>query len=577
MSSGRSNENEMVSPTLKSPRDSPLSPEFSPPDLPASVRQSLRFANMVETATNDVGPLASIAATSAAPAATLRSAIASDENAPGLLLRVYEDLRDRIAQSRQTTYSEVAPTVTNDLSTNIDQLKTPVDSLNSECRSLRVRLAAAEDRVRDLKSSPVSTAPLANIPTPTPPVTSVPYPIPFPPVNHAHTSQVGAASETPTTPHISTPISRSNVSAATPYPSSLPHPTIPNITLSHRVTYEQFLRGELPTSTTPPHPSHTLSSLHTLQPRTPLYVTNRVPGLEPKRTLLPPFATVVSYDTYRIHDKRTILYPNENLGLHRIKRKPEGLIPTLKPFNGTNGTKHLRYFAELRHGFDSLGVPEAAAVRSLHFLLDGEARTFYELFAARGTLSATRSREFTWPHAVYELLDQYLTDSELQKAYGRVALISQRPAEDEKAYADRIIAASHDFSNLFQNHTLVHYYVRGLLETSSDKVIEDMRRLPEHEQCDLTSIRRLAFPQGNTVRAQSEATAKARTHSHRRTPTMYVSEEQPPEPYFRNPELPHLFNHPAGMLSEFRVRGPETARNIATGLEIILFMVATSG
>ena len=98
--------------------------------------------------------------------ATLLAAIASDENAPGLLLRVYEDLRDRIARSRQTTYTEVAATVTSGLSTNIDQLETRVDSLNSECCSLRIRLAAAEDRVRDLESWPMSTAPLFNIPTP---------------------------------------------------------------------------------------------------------------------------------------------------------------------------------------------------------------------------------------------------------------------------------------------------------------------------------------------------------------------------------------------------------------------------
>ena len=99
MSNGQSNENEMVTPTLESTRDIPLNPEFSPPERPTSVRQSLRLADMVETATSDVGPLASIAATSAAPEATLRAAIASDENSPGLLLRVYEDPPDRIAQS----------------------------------------------------------------------------------------------------------------------------------------------------------------------------------------------------------------------------------------------------------------------------------------------------------------------------------------------------------------------------------------------------------------------------------------------------------------------------------------------
>ena len=78
-----------------------------------------------------------------------------------------------------------------------------------------------------------------------------------------------------------------------------------------------------------------------------------------------------------------------------------------------------------------------------------------------------------------------------------------------------------------------------------------MRRLPEHEQRDLTSIRRIAFAHGNTVRAQSQAKAKARTPPQRRAATMYVSEEQQPEPYFRNPDLSRLLNHRAGMLSDF--------------------------
>ena len=85
-------------------------------------------------------------------------------------------------------------------------------------------------------------------------------------MNHAHTSQVGAASETPTIPHTSTPISRPNVSAGTAYHSSLPHQTLPNTTLSHPFTYGQFLRGEVPASTTQPHPTHALSSLHTPHP-----------------------------------------------------------------------------------------------------------------------------------------------------------------------------------------------------------------------------------------------------------------------------------------------------------------------
>ena len=268
-------------------------------------------------------------------------------------------------------------------------------------------------------------------------------------------------------------------------------------------------------------------------------------------------------------------YFDPNRSPQRVRRNSIPLVSPASdhPEHHVIAPRHLRAVSPCR----AANIHEAAAVRSLHFLLEGEARTFYESFAARGTLSETRSREFMSPHVVHALLDRYLTDSELQKAHDRVTLISQKPAEDENAYADRIIVASHDFSNVFEDHKLVHYSVRGLLETSSDKVIEDMRRLPEHERHDLTLIRRLAFAQGNTIRAQSHATAKARTPSHRRTPTIYVSEEQQPEPYFRNSDLPHLLNHRAGMLSDFRVRDPETARNIAIGLESILFPGATSG
>ena len=287
--------------------------------------------------------------------------------------------------------------------------------------------------------------------------------------------------------------------------------------------------------------------------------------------MLPLFATVFSYETYRLHDKRTVLAPNENLELQRMKRKIEGLIATLKLFNGTNPIKLFRCLAVSRHGFRALGsVPEAAAVCSLYFL-EGEANTIYESFAARGTLSATRIREFIGPHVLY------LTDSELEKAHNRVTLILQKSTEDENAHADQIIAESHDCSDVFEDHTLFHYYVCGIHGTIRDKVIEDIHRLPEFKQRDLTLILRLSFEQGNTVRAPSQTTDKVRILFHRRTPTMYVSEEQQLEPYFRNPEFPHLLNHRAGMLSDFRVRDPETACNIAIGLESILFTGATSG
>ena len=58
---------------------------------------------------------------------------------------------------------------------------------------------------------------------------------------------------------------------------------------------------------------------------------------------------------------------------------------------------------------------------------------------------------------------------------------------------------------------------------------------------------------------------------------MYVSEELQPEPYFRNPDLPHLLNYRGGILSEFGIRDQETAGKNEIGLESILFKGAESG
>ena len=149
---------------------------------------------------------------------------------------------------------------------------------------------------------------------------------------------------------------------------------------------------------------------------------------------------------------RTSSYQAKTRGTHPDARAVQRYEPDQAP----------SLFRGVTTWFRSLRVPEAAAVRSLHFLLEGEARTFYESFAARGTLSATRSRKCTWPPLVHSLLDRYLTDSDLQEAHDRVTLIWHKGTEDENAYAARIISASYDCLNVFEDHTLVHYYVRGL-------------------------------------------------------------------------------------------------------------------
>ena len=76
------------------------------------------------------------------------------------------------------------------------------------------------------------------------------------------------------------------------------------------------------------------------------------------------------------------------------------------------------------------------------------------------------------------LIDRYLTDMELQNAYDGVTLVAQRTNETESEYADMISEAARDCANVFEDHVLVHYYIRLLPGTTRERGIEDLRRLP---------------------------------------------------------------------------------------------------
>ena len=196
------------------------------------------------------------------------------------------------------------------------------------------------------------------------------------------------------------------------------------------------------------------------------------------------------------------MYASEGAKIHRLKKRLCGLLPTLHPFDGKKLISLLTFLSQLREGLNALGVAEAAAVRVLAFFLDGDAKSFYDSVTMTGTCSRNTNRTYTCPYVLHSLIDRYLTDTELQDAYVRVTLIAQRPNENENDYEDRIAAAARDCANVFEDHALVYYYVRGLLATTRERVTEDPRRLPEKERNDLTAIRRLATAQGNTYRAQ---------------------------------------------------------------------------
>ena len=171
---------------------------------------------------------------------------------------------------------------------------------------------------------------------------------------------------------------------------------------------------------------------------------------------------------------------------------------------------------------------------------------------------------------MHSLINRYLTDTELQNAYDRVTLIAQRTNETENEYADRISEAPRDCANLFEDHALVHYYVRGLIETTRDRVIEDLRRLPE---------RTTRFDGSTTVsdgptqyvscasRRGCESSVNA-NETRPRTPTLCVT-----EPPMRDRNVTHLPGFERmGTLSDFRNEHPDYAYKIATEIESIQFL-----
>ena len=273
--------------------------------------------------------------------------------------------------------------------------------------------------------------------------------------------------------------------------------------------------------------AHTVPTYHK-----PIELPTIAPGPDPKRTFLSPFNDIVSYEAYRIDDKRQDMYMSEGAEIHRLKKELCGLLSTMHPFDGWKPILLLTFLSQLGEVLHVLGVAEAAAVRVLAFLLDGDAKSFYDSVRMTGTRSRNPNRTYTWPYVVHSLIDRYLTDTELQDAYGGVTLIAQRPNENENDYADRIATVARDCANVFENHALFHYCVRGPLTTTHNCVTEDLRRLPEKERNDVKAIRRLARAQGNTYRAQVQAAEKTKpyTKAKLRTQTLYVARDPPRDP-----------------------------------------------
>ena len=314
---------------------SPMLPTFAPETM--TLHGERNVTNDSEsTAVHDAGEL--------------RSVILNGPGTTGILLRAYDDLRGRIWTSREAIMNELSERIVNDLTKRLATINT---RNNDELATLHTRRIQLETRLRFTTRS-------ASTPPHRPVV-----------VESMHTNTVHDHGRCPL--------------PAAPFKERV---TTPSVT-SNPFYYDAIPHLQMQTNREPQY------VLTTFPHDFPLNDPTNVPGLEAKRTLLSTFKEVVSYETYRLRDKRSVLYASEGGETHGIKKRVGGLLPTLREFDGKKPIALLTFLSQLREGLNALGVSEAAAVRVLAFLLAGDAKSFYDSVTMSGTRSRTVTQTYT--------------------------------------------------------------------------------------------------------------------------------------------------------------------------------------
>ena len=112
-------------------------------------------------------------------------------------------------------------------------------------------------------------------------------------------------------------------------------------------TFDAITKVHTQLPTTPESRTTQVTRAHTAPTyHTPIEVPTIVLGPDPKRTLLSPFNDVLSYEAYRLDDKRQDMYASEGAEIHRLKKRLCGLLPTLHPFDGKKPISMLTFLSQ---------------------------------------------------------------------------------------------------------------------------------------------------------------------------------------------------------------------------------------
>ena len=216
------------------------------------------------------------------------------------------------------------------------------------------------------------------------------------------------------------------------------------------------------------------------------------------------FKDVVSYRAYRLNNIRSNVRDSENRRIGKNVCRIKKLIPSLGNFDGSEPITLLQFLRALQEWLNTLRAPEGTAVRTMAFLLRGDAKNFYESRSQSPTQNkgGYTMRELTRPRMVHAFIARYLTDEHLRTAYESVSRILQKPEQPEDRLAQRIERNAADCCQVFKEHELASYFIQGLLPRILYTVAEQMKNFVEQERGSMLTVRRVAAAEGRSVRAR---------------------------------------------------------------------------
>ena len=364
-------------------------------------------------------------------------------------------------------------------------LRTKDDELSGKVVALQAQLDVVQQRI----SNPAATNITRGANPVAPPVTS-------------------AAASVTANPYVSIPFPSVPAPSGTLPPFSLPLPSAPipsapagvsaGVPPGVPATYQNITTSE--TSAPLPQGAADFMAAADLGPY--------APGLEPLRTTIRAFETVVDYRFYRLNDRCAFPTTDDLNFMHKTKRSLEHLHATLEPFDGTNPIDLIDFLCNIKEGMDSVGKSEDVAVRVLSYLLTGAPKDTYTGQVSPATKKRVSPLAGTWPFVVNALIRRFLTRDVLREAHDKVVTARQMEGEDELAFCNRVEKDSRVCRFVFDPADVSNAFVSGLNDAVRFRVQEAIKRWSEEDATNLAAVRELAIAEGRAQRAEARPSAR---------------------------------------------------------------------